>query len=149
MMRSQPDPARGMRESISSSDSESVEDASDDGSISDETSESTSLHGSDLAFVEAVSEFDSSDYDDAGDQTPSEGSSEHWGDDSDHEDEPISTSDGPETSQITSPHFVDDENLAVGFSTLSANETMMRGKAGQSARGGTQALVTEVEVQNT
>lgn len=109
------------RESISTS--EHVQDDDDEDSVTDDMSESTSVHDSDLAFVETVSDFDSSDYDNTEYETPSEGSSEHWEDDMHHEDDSVSTGDSSETSQTTSHHQMEDtrpcgENHDMGHSRL-------------------------------
>lgn len=101
-------------------------------------SESASVHDSDLAFVETVSDFDSSEYDHTGYETSSEGSSEHWEDDSHHEDDSISTGDSSETSQTTSHHQMDDtrpygarheKNLDMGHSHFEMRVKAEEGRA--------------------
>lgn len=99
-----------------------IEGDSDEDSTGDDSSESASVHDSDVAFVEAVSDFDSSDRDDEEYQTPSEGSSEHWEDESDCQDDVLSTHDSVETSETTSSHEACDQDFGSSLRTLCVDD---------------------------
>lgn len=115
------------------------ESTGEDGEDGEDSSVSASVHDSDLAFVEAVSDFDSSDYDGAAYQTPSEGSSEHWEDESDHENDPTSPHDSPNIARNGSSFTDHDDRLAANFSTLYVKKGPVGGKARQEPTSGTQS----------